>query len=457
MRADLFYQNHNQNTVPMLLVSSTEWEGGKDSFSEAQFTLLKTQEFRGRIGDICLETEGNGALRQVIIGSGDGNDALAMATAATKLPPAVYSREGLSELALLQWALAQYKFDKYKKNEALPRCLAIPENKALEAVTLQANAIFLVRDLINSPANDMGPAELSRATLELAAEWGAEFQEWVGESLLRDNFPAIHAVGRASVNEPRLLRLTSGNPNHPRIVLVGKGVCFDSGGLNIKNADSMRLMKKDMGGAAQVLGLATIIMGSKLPIFLDVLIPTVENVIGPCAFKPGDILTMRNGLKVEIDNTDAEGRLILADALSFACENQPELVIDFATLTGAARVSVGTDIAAMFSNQQSLALALMESSRATYDPLWQLPLYAAYETMLASSVADMMNCTPSSYGGAITAALFLQHYIEKDIPWVHFDIMAWNPTAKAGRPEGGEAMGIRAIAHYLRNKYAEKS
>ncbi len=458
MRADIFYQNQFQNTVPIVLVSTKEWEGGKLQLSEVQFNLLKTKQFRGKIGEICLETEENGALARAFIGSDNNNHAQALAAAVLKLPSGAYSYDSpLSEFAQLQWALAQYKFDKYKKNEALPRVLAIPEKKILESLQLQANATFLVRDLINTPANAMGPRELSNVTHELAKLWGGEFQEWVGESLLKDNFPAIHAVGRASVNEPRLLRLTWGNPEHPRIALVGKGVCFDSGGLNIKGGDSMRLMKKDMGGAAQVLGLASIIMGSKLPIFLDVLIPAVENLIGPCAFKPGDVLTMRNGLHVEIDNTDAEGRLILADALVFACESKPELLIDFATLTGAARVAVGTDISAMFCNQKSLSLSLMEASESTEDPLWQLPLHAAYETMLTSSVADMVNCTPTPYAGAITAALFLQRYIDKDLPWVHFDIMAWNPSAKPGKPEGGEAMGIRAIAHYLSYKYAEKS
>jgi leucyl aminopeptidase len=467
MRAEIFYQTELKNTVPMLLVSSTEWDEGNLTLTEEQTTLLKAQQFKGKIGDICLETDETGSLSRVYIGTGEGNgndisavneanEARALATAVLKLPQAAYSREeGLSEFAMLQWALAQYKFDKYKKNETSAKTLFVPAEK-LKALTTEANAIFLVRDLINTPANAMGPEDLSHAMRALAEEWDAQFQEWVGEDLLAANFPAIYTVGRASANPPRLLRFTWGDPRHPRIALIGKGVCFDSGGLNIKNADSMRLMKKDMGGAAQVLGLAAIIMGKRLPLYLDVIIPAVDNLIGPSAYRPGDIITMRNGLTVEIDNTDAEGRLVLADAIALACESNPELLIDFATLTGAARVSVGTEIAAMFTNQDDLSLSLMRASKETQDPLWPLPLFSAYETMLSSSVADMVNCTPSSYAGAITAALFLQRYLKPDVPWVHFDVMAWNLSTKPGKPEGGEAMGIRAVAHYLKQKYAEK-
>ena len=276
----------------------------------------------------------------------------------------------------------------------------------------------------------------------------------MGDDLLKANFPAIHMVGRAAENSPRLLSLSWGDANHPRVTLIGKGVCFDSGGLDIKPSAGMRLMKKDMGGAAHVLGLAMWIMANQLPIRLEVLIPAVENSIGPNAFKPGDILTMRNGLTVEIDNTDAEGRLILADVLVKAEEARPELIIDFATLTGAARVAVGTEMAAMFTNDEGLALSLTEASREVADPLWRLPLFAPYETMLDSNVADLANASASSYAGAITAALFLQRFISPATSWVHFDIMAWNVSSKPGKPEGGEAMGIRAIAHYLQKKYA---
>lgn len=299
----------------------------------------------------------------------------------------------------------------------------------------------------------MGPKQLAGVVAKMAAQWDASYEEWVGDELLDANFPAIHMVGRAAVNKPRLLSLTWGNSGHPRVTLVGKGVCFDTGGLNIKIGDWMRLMKKDMGGAANVLGLAEWIMASQLPIQLRVLIPAIENVIGPEAFKPGDIVTMRNGLTVEIDNTDAEGRLVLADALVKAAEDKPELIIDFATLTGAARVAVGTEIAAMFTNDESMALALADASAQVCDPIWRLPLFAPYDTMFSSSVADMTNSSPSSYAGAITAALFLQRFVAASTSWVHFDIMAWNLSNKPGKPEGGEAMGIRAIAHYLTKKY----
>lgn len=454
MRADLFYQNHAVKVVPLSLISATQWEKGVSNINTVTHNFLSSQQFTGKPGDVCLVCDSNGSPAMACIGTGEGNQALAMAHAASKLPAGNYvCEEDLSPFAMLTWALSQYRFDRYKKNDVLPRVLILDHEK-LEAVKIEASAVFLVRDLINTPSNDMGPKELAMVVSKMADQWGASFEEYVGEELLNANFPAIHMVGRAAVNVPRLLSLTWGKPEHPRVTLVGKGVCFDSGGLNIKIGEWMRLMKKDMGGAANVLGLAEWIMANRLPIQLRVLIPAVENVIGPEAFKPGDILTMRNGLTVEIDNTDAEGRLVLADALVKAAEDSPELIIDFATLTGAARVAVGTEIAAMFTNDDSLALSLAEASSDVCDPVWRMPLFASYEPMFASSVADMTNSSPSSYAGAITAALFLQRFVPARTTWVHFDIMAWNLSSKPGKPEGGEAMGIRTIAHYLKKKYS---
>lgn len=454
MRADLFYQNQAVKVLPLILVSAKQWDDGLPDITKVEHNFLSTQQFAGKLGDVCLACDLDGHATRAYIGTSDGNQVLAMAHAASKLPAGNYACTAeLSQFAMLTWALSQYRFDTYKKYDALPRVLILDQDK-LELVTIEASAIFLVRDLINTPSNDMGPKELALVASKMAAQWGAVFREWVGDELLTANFPAIHMVGRAAVNAPRLLSLTWGNPGHPRVTLVGKGVCFDTGGLNIKTGDWMRLMKKDMGGAAHVLGLAEWIMASKLPIQLNVLIPAVENVVGPEAFKPGDVLTMRNGLTVEIDNTDAEGRLVLADALVKAAEDTPELIIDFATLTGAARVAVGTEIAAMFTNDEHVATSLAESSSAVCDPLWRMPLFAPYEAMFASSVADMANSSPSSYGGAITAALFLQRFIPAKASWVHFDIMAWNLSNKPGKPEGGEAMGIRAVAHYLKKKYS---
>jgi leucyl aminopeptidase len=299
----------------------------------------------------------------------------------------------------------------------------------------------------------MGPHHLAEVAQQMANSCNAHFEQWVGDELLEANFPAIHAVGRASVHAPRLISLTWGNDLHPHITLVGKGVCFDSGGLDIKPSSGMRLMKKDMAGAAHVLGLAQWIMQQQLPVHLQVLIPAVENSIGPNAFRPGDVITMRNGLTVEVDNTDAEGRLILADALVKACEEKTGLLIDFATLTGAARTAVGTEISAMFCNDEQLAAHITQSSTQVLDPVWRLPLFAGYEDLLNSSVADMTNCSASPYAGAIIAGLFLQRFVTKDTSWLHFDMMGWNVGSKPGKPEGGEAMGLRAVAHYLSQKY----
>jgi leucyl aminopeptidase len=274
----------------------------------------------------------------------------------------------------------------------------------------------------------------------------------VGDELLKAGFPAIHAVGRAAAQAPRLLSITWGNPKHPRVALVGKGVCFDSGGLDLKPSSAMRLMKKDMGGAAQALAAGKWLMMQQLPICLQILIPAVENAVGPDSFRPGDVLTMRNGLTVEVENTDAEGRLVLADALCLAAEQQPELLIDFATLTGAARVAVGTGLAAMFSNDDQLATDLTAAGLRMRDPLWRLPLFAPYEELLQSTVADLANATGAPYAGAITAALFLQRFVPKGLPWAHFDIMAWNLATTPGKPEGGEAMAVLAVCDYLQNK-----
>lgn len=452
MRADLFYETHNSG-VPLYLVSATQWEFMAETLTSAERNCFAIRQFKGKTGDYSIVLNGDGLIDKAYVGTGTGTQAQALAQAALLLPPGCYElQESLTLNAAIAWALAQYRFVNYKKFELLPRILVVAEAELNDILAI-TESTFLVRDLINKPASDMGPAHMAHVVEQLAHKYNGTFTQWVGNELLTHNFPAIHAVGRASAAAPRLLSLIWGDESHPKVSLVGKGVCFDTGGLDIKPSSGMRLMKKDMGGAAHVIGLAQWIMMKKLPIRLHMLIPAVENSIGPDAFRPGDVLTMRNGLTVEVDNTDAEGRLVLADALVKATEENPELIIDFATLTGAARVAVGTEMAALFTNDDEFATAIAESATQTADPVWRMPLFAAYEELLNSTVADIVNASTSPFGGAITAALFLQRFIDKKTAWAHFDIMAWNVGNKPGRPEGGEAMGLRAVADYLRRTY----
>ncbi|KTD40246.1 leucyl aminopeptidase family protein [Legionella parisiensis] len=453
MQAELFYTVDSLHPVPLYLISQKQWEKQSSMLTTIERNYFMQTQFNGNIGEYCLFYNTDGLLEKAYVGTGDENQALAMAHAALLLPANSYQlQDSCSQETALFWALAQYRFEKYKKDCVSPRVLVIEQQMFADLIDL-AQAHFLVRDLINQPASDMGPKEMGDIVAKLAEEHHAQFEQWIGDELLHANFPAIHAVGRAAKSEPRLLSLTWGDETHPRVTLVGKGVCFDTGGLNIKTPFGMRIMKKDMGGAAHVIGLAQWIMKRNLPIRLHLLIPAVENAIGPNAFKPGDILIMRNGLTVEIDNTDAEGRLILADAFVKACEEEPDLLIDFATLSSAARVSVGTEMSAFFTNDESLAAEIIDASYKAIDPVWRLPLFAPYEKFLRSTIADMTNYSDSPYGGAIIAALFLQRYISKSTPWAHFDIMAWSEQSKPGKPEGGEAMGLRAVIDYLLRIY----
>ncbi|GGI85922.1 leucyl aminopeptidase family protein [Legionella impletisoli] len=454
MQAESFYQTTRQEALPLILITKSQY---KERFSELPENVkhaMDSQQFKGHLGHVAVIPNEHGKADKIFIGSGNGEEVQAVAQSVNRLPGGTYYFENnLPQPALIIWSLAQYRFDRYKKNrEEQTRVLALQE-EALNEVLLEAKAVFYVRDLINTPANDLGPANLAKALFNLANRYDAEFEQWVGDDLLQHNYPAIHAVGRAAKEEPRLLSLTWGDEKHPLVVLIGKGVCFDSGGLDVKPSNAMRLMKKDMGGAAQAMGLAQWIMSKQLPIHLHVLIPAVENAISGDSFRPGDVLTMRNGITVEVDNTDAEGRLILADAMVKASEQKPELLIDFATLTGAARVAVGTEISAMFTADDELAEKIIKAAKKANDPVWRLPLFQGYQSMLDSSVADLVNASSSPYASAITAALFLQAFVPNDIPWVHFDIMAWNVSSKPGKPEGGEAMAMKAIAYYLAERY----
>lgn len=447
MNALTFYSTDKKDAVSLILITKKMFVEEVKNFSEEEKMRFNTDGFTACYGEMVTFYE-KGMLTKVYVGHGEGDDAIALGSVVLRLPALTYQVETLSDYAMLVWGLGQYRYDAFKKNEMKPRVLVVSQ-KDYDEVTVEAQSVFIARDMINAPTNIMDPSAITKALQALTDIAPATFTEWVGDELLKANFPAVHAVGRASINPPRLAMLTYGNPKDMKVTLVGKGVCFDSGGLDIKPASMMRYMKKDMGGAAHVIGLAHWIMANRLPIYLNVIIPAVENAIGGDAYRPGDILTMRNGTTVEIDNTDAEGRLILADALTFAMEGKPDLLIDFSTLTGAARSAVGTEIAAFFTNKDDILFDVVKHSRQQFDPMWPLPLYEGYNSMLESCIADMTNSCPSPYAGAIVAALFLARYVAKDCPWIHVDMMAWNVCAKPGKPEGGEAMGIRAVGRYI--------
>ncbi|HEX8445511.1 MAG TPA: leucyl aminopeptidase family protein [Sphingomonas sp.] len=413
--------------------------------------------FQGRPGEMAVLPGLKPDEWSVVARIGDANDPFALAALAARLPSGSYRlATGSPGAATLGWLLAQHRFDRYRSDpDPLPRrILLTPDPARIDAAVALATAVALVRDLVDTPASDLGPAELAAAVDQQAGLFQASVTITQGADLER-HFPMVAAVGRAAATPraPRMIELLWGDPAHPRIAIIGKGVVFDSGGLNIKGGTGMLLMKKDMGGAAHALALATLIMGARLPVRLHLLIPAVENAIAGDAFRPGDILTSRNGLTVEIGNTDAEGRLVLADALTRAAEEAPELLIDFATLTGAARVALGPDLPALFSNDDALADGLLAAGTATSDPLWRMPLWAPYLDMLKSGIADINNAGEGGLAGAITAALFLDRFVPGSLPWAHFDTFAWRPSAKPGRPKGGDALGLRAAWAYLSGRY----
>jgi leucyl aminopeptidase len=381
-----------------------------------------------------------------------------LAKAAEALPEGTYRVEGRSPgPAVLGWLLGQYRFGRYKEDKApkAARILLTDEPARIDEAVALAGATFLVRDLVNTPAQDMGPAELEAAAAALASEFGADIKT-VSGSGLEAGYPMVAAVGRAAAPDraPRLIELFWGDRRHPKIAIVGKGVCFDSGGLDIKPADGMRLMKKDMGGAAHALALARLVMRLKLKVRLHVLVPAVENAISAAAFRPGDVLRSRKGLTVEVGNTDAEGRLILGDALTRAGEERPELILDFATLTGAARVALGPDLPALFASDDALAEALLAAGTEVSDPLWRMPLWKHYEEMLSSDIADLGNVGEGAMAGAVTAALFLRKFVPDGISWAHLDTFAWRSAARPGRPKGGDALGLRAAWEMLKSRYS---
>jgi len=418
---------------------------------------LKTLGFAGAPDRHALVPGADGKLQAVWAGVHSATDAWALAALPTALPEGSYhlAEDSLAlddAAAALSWELGAYRFDLYKPAPRAPAQLHLASRDATQRALIVAAAMASTRDLVNTPAEHMGPAELAEAGRLVARQHGATFKQTVGDKLLGAGFPAVHAVGRAAAREPRLIELNWGKPKHPRITLVGKGVCFDSGGLDIKGADGMRLMKKDMGGAANALGLAQMIMALQLPVRLQLLIPAVENAIAGNAFRPGDVFKTRAGVHIEIGNTDAEGRVILCDALAYGAESKPELLIDLATLTGAARVALGPQLPALFTRDTTLARALVDQGLALQDPLWHMPLWDAYHGSIESDIADIVNTGKGPMAGAVTAALFLQDFVPAQQPWMHIDLFAWNDSARPGRPVGGEAQTVRTLLAYLEQR-----
>jgi len=427
------------------------------SLNEIQTNWLNASRFEGKSGQLIGVPAANGDIDQYVFGMGERAKAHPMVTglAASQLKDGEYDLRGdfdNPDIAALGFRLGGYQFTSFKTSETKVS-LGKTDGADAAEVKLLAEAAELARDLINRPPNDLGPDNYEITIREFAKKHGANVTSIVGDDLLKQNFPMIHAVGRASAQAPRLLDFTWGQEDAPKVTLVGKGVIFDSGGLDIKPAAGMLLMKKDMGGSANVLGLAHSIMRAKLPVRLRVLIPVVENAISGSAFRPGDILPSRNGMTVEIGNTDAEGRLVLADALSLADEESPEIIIDMATLTGAARVAVGTELAALFSNDDQLANEILAEGIPSSDPLWRLPLWDNYDAMLASPIADVNHMSAGGFGGAITAALFLRRFVKNAKSWCHMDMMAWADKPRPGRPLGGTEQGQRAAYMALKKRF----
>jgi len=431
-----------------------EWQ---QSASPAWKRWMEASSFRAKPGQICTLPGDDGELKTCLFGMQPEGWIGQLAPIVDGLPEGLYRLEGSWKReqrlqASLGWGLALYRFDRYKENKAKRSSLMLDTDIEQDVRALY-EAQNLVRDLVNTPTEHMGPSQLAEAVRTEGDLSAGDTTSLVGKSLLRENFPAIHAVGRASNRKPRLVKMTWGNPGDPLVALVGKGVCFDTGGLDLKSTSGMALMKKDMGGAAHALALARLLMHYRLPVRILLLIPAVENSVSGNAYRPGDVIATRKGLSVEIGNTDAEGRVVLADALAYACEQNPELVIDFATLTGAARIAMGADVVPIFSNQIDLARSIQEAGEETEDPMWALPLYQPYRKLIESSIADLNNSGKTPYGGCITAALFLEHFVQPEIPWVHIDTFAWNQENRPGRPQGGEALGLRAVFSYLQNRF----
>jgi leucyl aminopeptidase len=451
------------HAIPLHLVTAPEWEAGLDGgrlgLPAGALAFARAGGFAGKAGQVALLPDEEGRIVAILAGqNGESGDGFAPAKLVSQLPAGSYALPASMaepELAALGWLLSSYRFTRYRaEGTPLPQ-LVVPEGVDAAPLERIAAAVAMGRNLINTPTNDMGPVALTAAAVALAERHGASVEVIEGDALLSRNFPLIHMVGRAAAEAPRLvdIRWREADADFPRLTLVGKGVCFDTGGLDIKPSASMLMMKKDMGGAAAALAAADMIMGDHLPVRLRVLLPIVENAISASAFRPGDISASRKGTTVEIGNTDAEGRLILADALTYADEEETDLIIDFATLTGAARVALGPDLPPFFTDDEALAGAIEQAGRAVNDPVWRLPLWPGYRSMLESKVADTNNVSSGGFAGAITAALFLRRFLRAETRHAHFDIYGWTPKTRPGRPEGGEPQAARLVHALARQRY----
>ncbi len=444
------------NALPIYLVATKDDEIFA-SLTEAQLKWIEARDWTPKSGSVLALPGADGAIALALLGTGGKDWAvkspLLTGTLPGSLPQGDYRFASTlpdPELATLAWLAGAYRFDRYKRqDDTKPSRLVRPDGVDRARVLALAEALYFARDLINTPANDFGPAELESAAREIAGEHGATVKVTEGSSLLSDNFPMIHAVGRASDRAPRLIDFKWGSEHAPKLTIVGKGICFDTGGLDIKPSSGMALMKKDMGGAASALAIAHMVMSQKLPVRLRVLIPAADNSIAGNAFRPGDVLPSRNGMTVEIGNTDAEGRLVLADALALADEESPDWLITLATLTGAARVALGPDLPPLYTDDEDFAAGVLAAGLEIGDPLWRMPLWAPYDQLLKSKIADVNHIAEGSFAGSIMAALFLKRFVTKAKRFVHLDIFAWVPREQPGRPQGADAQAARALFHYF--------
>ena len=448
----------SKTAIALIPLEKSGFEQWRQALPQSHRQWVDVSGFKAKAGQFCTMPGDGEEAPSCVFGMEKEGWLSQLASLLATLPDGIYRLQcdwGQEQRvqASLGWGLAAYCFDRYKKNNKLKAELLLDEDIDQEVRAL-CDAQRLVRDLVNTPTEHMGPQQLADAVTGQADRFDADCDTTVGQDLLTRNFPAIHAVGRASEREPRLIKMTWGDEHSPLLALVGKGVCFDTGGLDLKSATGMALMKKDMGGGAHALALARLVMQHNLPVRLLLLIPAVENSVAGNAYRPGDVIETRKGLSVEIGNTDAEGRVVLSDALAYACEQMPDLVIDFATLTGAARIAMGTDLTPLFSNHIEVARAIQDAGDEVEDPMWTMPLYQPYRKLIESPIADLNNSGKTSFGGCITAALFLEHFVEAEIPWVHIDTFAWNQADRPGRPQGGEALGLRAVFRYLQSRYS---